>query len=134
MVVSREDKARLEERAAAYAPEALSATMFERCDTNTGEQIRDFDLIFADDHPEPLEVTIHADEVIVRTMGRLRRGPRELKGDVANLWMVSHSRFQVDPTGANVPYDLRACEQDLPGIIERLERAGVTRFSTSDLR
>jgi hypothetical protein len=134
MVVSREDKARLEEWAAAYAAEALSAATFERRDMNTGEQIRDFDLIFADGHAEPLEVTIHADEVIVRTMGRLKRGPRELKADVANLWMVSHSRFQVDPTGANVPYDLRACERDLPGIIERLERAGVTRFFTSDLR
>ena len=134
MVMSREDKARLEEWAAAYAAEALSATTFKQRDMNTGDQIRDFDLIFDDDPPEPLEVTIHADEVIVRTMGRLKRGPRELKADVANLWWVSHSRFQVDPTGATIPYDLRACERDLPGIIQRLERAGVTRFFTSDLK
>ena len=72
--------------------------------------------------------------MIVRTMGRLKRGPRELKADVANLWWVAHARFQVDPTGATIPYDLRACERDLPGIIQRLERAGVTRFFTSDLK
>ena len=55
MVMSREDKARLEEWAAAYAAEALSATTFKQRDMNTGDQIRDFDLIFDDDPPEPLK-------------------------------------------------------------------------------
>jgi hypothetical protein len=133
VVVTPEDSARIETWAAAYAADAMSAT-FVRRDENIGESIRDFDLLFADGHTEPLEVTIHADEVIVQTMGRMKAHPRELKADVTRVWIVSHPYFQVDPTGTNVPYDLRACARELPRIVERLERAAVTRFFTDDLR
>jgi hypothetical protein len=134
VVVTREDSARIETWAAAYAAEALSAT-FERRDTNTGESIRDFDLLFADGHSEPLEVTVHAETASLQSKARLdQRSSWELEADISSVWAIGLPPFQTDREGSNVPYDVVACERDLPRIVERFERAGIHEFHTDTLR
>jgi hypothetical protein len=121
-VATPEGKEAIERWAAAYAAEATSAIGFERRDRNTGEQIRDFDLRFADGHEEPLEVTIHADAAIVQTKDRVARREWRLTAAVRRLWLVPLP--PLDETGAS--YDIRRCERELLPIIERLDAANVT--------
>jgi hypothetical protein len=68
------DKA-LELRAAAVVASILDARFISR-DVG-GTQLRDFDLLFADGHAEPLEITEASIRSIRNTAGRLERKDRE---------------------------------------------------------
>jgi hypothetical protein len=119
--------AEIENWAAAYAAQALSASEVVRLDDgNIGQQVRDFDLVFADGHTEPLEVTVHAETAIVQGQARIRQRDDGLKANIARVWLVSVPYVEVSPaTGERTAYDVRRCERELPGIIERLEHADV---------
>jgi hypothetical protein len=123
-VTTPDEKEAIEWWAAAYAAEATSAVAVERRDLNTGRQIRDFDLRFADGHEEPLEVTLHADAAILRTKDRIARRQWQLPAAVRHDWFVPVP--PLDEAGA--AYDVRLCERELPPIIERLDAANVTEF------
>jgi hypothetical protein len=99
-----------------------------RRDLNIGKQIRDFDLVFADGHCEPLEVTIHAHGAILQTRDRLDRLTGGLRANVRRVWLIPVPR--VAPSGA--PYDVRRCERELPRIIESLEAASVYDFDADE--
>jgi hypothetical protein len=127
-------KEEIENWAAACAAEALSASeVCRRDDGKSGQQVRDFDLVFADGHAEPLEVTVHAETAILQGKDRIEKR-RCLTANIARVWSVGVPYVKASPAGESVAYDVRRCERELPGIIERLEHAGVFDLDADSAR
>ena len=128
------DKDELERRAAAMVVEELSAVRFVKRDVpGAPPGTRDFDIVFADGHEEPLEVTTNLDSVVMRAFGRADGGAFDLPANVRRFWIVSGNQTHIDTEGMTVPFDRRRVSELLRPLIEQLEHAGETYFDTDRL-
>jgi hypothetical protein len=97
-----------------------------------GIQMRDYDVIFADRHCEPLEVTTDADRNVLNTMARME-GNHRIAHSGERVWAVSVPNMSTDAAGKKTAFDVRACVELLVPFIEALERGGHERFDTGML-
>jgi hypothetical protein len=82
------DMKELETRAADLVVAELGAARWELRDTpGLGVQMRDYDVIFADGHEEPLEVTTSADPLVLKAMGRME-GKTQIPANVKRVVRV----------------------------------------------
>ncbi len=116
----------MEDRAAAAAAFVLGAKA-QRCDTGRRQQMRDFDLVFDDRHREPLEVTQHAHEPTWGTLARLPEGGFDAD-ELDHVWTVWIPEYEPRRDGADRPYDVDTCRQEIVPVLEGLEEAGIDRF------
>ena len=121
------DKRDLERTAAALVVDELGAVGFEERDKRGAPAgTRDFDIVFADGHEEPLEITSNFDTITMSALQRTDGGILELEASVTRLWMVTGNHTHTDAKGDTVPFDRRRISQLLPALIEQLEREGET--------
>jgi hypothetical protein len=118
----RED---IENRVVATICTVLGAK-FRRRDRG-GTQTRDFDLIFSDRPPEPLEVTESSIESIRWTQGRLRETDRDAPS-LGRWWTLDMPSAQLAPNGELVAYDIRALLDKAEPWLAALEAAGQFEF------
>jgi hypothetical protein len=116
----------LEDRCAAMAARALGARGACRQDTRRGQRIRDFDLVFHDRPPEPLEVTMNADGGVMQT--KVRVGREREQPPVKRLWLVFMPQGVQRPDGSVVPVDVDAVWDRLARELPRIEAAGMERL------
>jgi hypothetical protein len=101
------DKKGIEHDAAALVVEALGAVRAESRDTGGAEQTRDFDIVFEDGHAEPFEITLDAQDAVVRTWDRLDRA-NQLEADLSRHWSISPGLYDGDGVASVV--DVERCE------------------------
>jgi hypothetical protein len=127
------DMRELEKRAADLVVAELGAARWKLRDTGKlGIQMRDYDVIFADGHCEPLEVTTDADRSVLNTMARME-GNHRIAYSGERVWAVSVPNTSTDAAGKKTAFDLQACVALLVPMIERLESGGYERFDTAML-
>ncbi|HLE99175.1 MAG TPA: hypothetical protein VI540_04705 [Gaiellaceae bacterium] len=124
------DKKEIEHDAAELVVSALGAVSAEPRDTGSGEQIRDFDIVFEDGHEEPLEVTLDAQDAVVQTWERLDR-VNELEADLSRCWSTSPGLYDRD--GRGVVVDVREVRAALIPFLQGLERLEIHEFRTHEL-
>jgi hypothetical protein len=128
------DMDELEESAAEQIVAELGAVRWERRDTGKlGIQIRDFDVLFADGHEEPLEVTTSADPLVLNTMARMD-GTNRVAASVSRSWIVRAPYTWTDASNARRPFDRRRCIELLVPFIEQLDRRGPGTVRHDDAR
>jgi hypothetical protein len=111
-----------EDRSAALAACALGAVA-QRLDTpESGD--RDFDLVFPDEHREPLEITSNIIPAARQTSARLERNPFPLEG-TQRTWALSIDERTEDGR----PVDVQRKVKHAPTAIQALEAAGETGLS-----
>lgn len=115
----------LELRAAAVVAAILGAHFLRR-DTG-GAQLRDFDLVFPDDHIEPLEITEASIRTIRNTAGRLERKDRAAK-TLRRDWHVEMPSHELAPDGKDAPYDVDRLLRYGEPLLAKVEAAGRTSF------
>jgi hypothetical protein len=121
----------LETRAADLVVAEFGAARWELRDTpGLGVQMRDYDVIFADGHEEPLEVTTSADPLVLKAMGRME-GKTQIPANVKRAWFASAPYTFTDSQGQKRAFDLRRCVSLLVPFVEQLERDGIERFDTT---
>jgi len=113
----------LELRAGAAAASVLGAKLIRR-DVPGAQQTRDFDLIFADDSVEPLEITRYVDEPALRTWERLRGVTPLAAPSLSRTWVLAVPAADYDATGARVAYDVRKFMRTIEPTLAALEGAG----------
>lgn len=118
------DKA-LELRAAAVVASILGARFVSR-DVG-GTQLRDFDLLFADGHVEPLEITEASIRSIRNTAGRLERKDREATS-LRRDWQVEMPSRELIPSGKEVAYDVDQLLRKGESLLAVVEAEGRTSF------
>jgi hypothetical protein len=121
------DKREIEHDAAELVVAALGALRADPRDTGGGEQIRDFDIVFEDDHEEPLEITLDAQKAVVQTWERLDRA-NELEADLERYWSISPKFY--DKEGRGFVLDVKAVRAILVGFLQELERLEIYEFWT----
>jgi hypothetical protein len=127
------DMKELETRAADLVVAELGAARWELRDTGKlGIQMRDFDIVFADGHEEPLEVTASADPMVLNTMHRME-GKNRIPASVRRSWLASAPFTSTDAAGTKTAFDRRRCVAVLVPFVERLDRDGHERFDTTRL-
>jgi len=123
----------IERRAASLVVAELGALQWKSRDMRDGTQMRDFDVMFADGHAEPLEVTTSADPNVMNTMNRME-GKNRITANVRRSWLVSaHTYTSRDSAGNKMAFDRRRAEELLVPLIEQLERDGHTEIDTTKL-
>jgi hypothetical protein len=123
----------IERSAASLVVAELGALRWEPRDMRDGTQMRDFDVVFADGHAEPLEVTTSADPNVMNTMNRME-GKNRITARVRRSWMVAaHTRTSMDAAGKKTAFDRRRAEALLVPLIEQAERDGHTEIDTTRL-
>jgi hypothetical protein len=128
------DKDELECRAAAMVVAELGAVRSVKCDISGGPSgLRDFDIVFADGHKEPLEITTNLDSVVMSAFARADGGAFDLAANVRRFWMVSGSQTFTDTSGRVLPFDRHRVTELLIPLIEELDQAGETYFDTDRL-
>jgi hypothetical protein len=105
------EKEELEERAATMVVEEFGAVRFEKRDLPGGpSRTRDFEIVFADGHEEPLEVTTNLDTVVMNALERTDGG----NANVKHLWIVSgHGTTSLDlacPVAASAGSSMRCAQ------------------------
>jgi hypothetical protein len=89
----------LERRAADLVTAELGAATWVLRDTpGLGIQMRDYDVIFADGHCEPLEVTTDADRNVLNTRARMEGNDR-IAHPGKRVWAVSVPNTSTDAAG-----------------------------------
>jgi hypothetical protein len=127
------DMKEIETRAADLVVAELGALRWELRDSRElGVQMRDFDIVFADGHEEPLEVTTSADSLVVNTMQRME-GKNRIPWLGPRSWVTSAPYTSTDAAGKKTAFDRRRCVALLVPFIERLERDGHESFDTTSL-
>jgi hypothetical protein len=127
------DMKELETHAADLVVAELGAVRWKLRDTGKlGIQMRDYDVIFADGHSEPLEITTDADRNVVTTMARVE-GNHRIAHSGERVWAVPVPNTSTDAAGRKTAFDLQACVALLVPLIEQLERDGYERFDTAML-
>jgi hypothetical protein len=125
------DMKAIERTAAGLVVAELGAVRSELRDTRTlGVQMRDYDVVFADGHEEPLEVTTSADPLVLKAMGRME-GKTQIPANVKRAWYASAPYTFTDSQGEKTAFDLRRCVSVLVPLVEQLERDGIERFDTT---
>ena len=120
------------ERRIAAAICSILGSKYTRRDIG-GTQIRDFDLVFADKHVEPLEITEASIESIRQTQGRLRTTDREAPS-LSRWWSLDMPSRQLAADGAEEAYDIRRLLDEAEGFLGALEAAGRTSFDIASER
>jgi hypothetical protein len=101
------DMREIERRAASLVVAELGALQWKSRDMRDGTQMRDFDVMFADGHAEPLEVTTSADPNVMNTMNRME-GKNRITSNVRCSWLVSaHTYTSRDSAGNKMAFDRR---------------------------
>lgn len=119
----------LEEHAAEMVVAELGAVGAEKRDLPRAPSgTRDYDVVFADGHEEPLEVTTNLDKSVMNALQRTNGGVLELDANVQRLWMVVGSHTWTDENGAPEPFDRRRVAELLVPLIEQLEQEGEGSF------
>jgi hypothetical protein len=119
----------LEEHAADMVVAELSAIGARKRDTpGAPSGTRDYNVVFADGHEEPLEVTTNLDKSVMNALQRTDGGVLELDADVQRLWIVVGSHTWTDENGATEPFDRRRVAALLVPFIEQLEPEGEGSF------
>jgi hypothetical protein len=127
------DMKELERRAADLVVAELGAARWELRDTGKlGIQMRDYDVIFADGHCEPLEVTTDADRNVLNTMARME-GNHRIAHSGERVWSVAVPNTSTDAAGKKRAFDLQAFIALLIPLVERLESGGYEQFDTAVL-
>jgi hypothetical protein len=132
--VSLVDYEELEERAAAMVVAELRAVGAQKRDVpGAPSRTRDYDVVFADGHEEPLEVTSNLDTSVMNALRRTDGGLLELDADVQLLWVVVGSHTWTDQSGERKPFDRKRVAALLVPLIEQLEREGEDSFDVVGL-
>jgi hypothetical protein len=94
----------LEERAAEMVVAELGAVCAQMRDLpGAPSGTRDYDVVFADGHEEPLEVTSNLDKSVMHALHRTHGGVLKLDANVQGLWMVVGSHTWTDENGPRSP-------------------------------
>lgn len=115
----------IERRAAAAVSYALGARAHRR--DFGGSSLRDYDVVFLDGSVEPLEVTIYADEPVIRTGERLRRADRRAPS-LKRYWALDIPNSARRASGAREPYDVLRFFREAEPALREIEEAGHERF------
>jgi hypothetical protein len=119
-------------KAAASAAYVLGAKL-ARLDVPPAQGMRDFDLVFQDQHREPLEITSYVDQPAFESWKRIARAAPLVAPLLRRRWVltVPHST----PVGAShrVPYDVNDFVGRIEPTLAALEAAGYERISLGRL-
>jgi hypothetical protein len=127
--VSLVDYDKLEQHAAEMVVAELGAVGAQKRDMpGAPSGTRDYDVLFADGHEEPLEVTTNLDRSVMNALQRTDGGVLKLDANVQRLWMVVGSQTWTDENGTTKPFDRRRVAALLVPLIEQLEQEGEDSF------
>jgi hypothetical protein len=130
----QEDRKAIEARAAELVVAELGALRASRRDIpGAPDRTHDFDVIFRDQHAEPLEVTRHLDDIVMKSLRRSSFGRFSIDANVQHLWRVTGHQTTRDRDHSGQPFDRRRVEALLTPLIEQLDREGHESFEIADL-
>lgn len=102
------DMRALEHRCAAIVVEELGAERSIRREVpGAPDGTRDYDIVFADDHEEPLEVTTNFDDAVMTSIARTgdASGVVSIEAKVKLRWMLAAAETTSSSTGDKLPFD-----------------------------
>lgn len=124
----------LEELAAELVVVELGAVSYVRRDVpGAPGKTRDFDIVFADGHEEPLEVTTNLDTRVMVSLDRTDDGILAVAAAVQRMWIIPGAATWTDAGGHTQPFDRKRVGELLPPIIEQIEREGETTLDIARL-
>jgi hypothetical protein len=130
----QEGTSAIEVRAAELVVAELGALTASRRDIpGAPDGTHDFDIIFRDGDAEPLEVTRHLDDIVMKSLRRSDFGLFSIDANVQHLWRVTAHQTAIDRDHGRQPFDRDRVEALLTPLIEQLDREGHESFEIADL-